>query len=118
MKVPDSSTSSMRFLSSGSRGAYCALTSTEGIFGTRGQSSGAPAAEDPVGRSEQNSYNDRDLQVAQFVLQPVIAGSERPAAAGEAEAEGRAAEHRPRQEAREIHLRDPGRDRDERAQNR
>src|SRR5207237_8418282 len=54
--------------------------------------------------------------VAESVVEPVAAPAERPAAAGQAEGERKAAGEREREEARQWHPDDSGRDRDERAE--
>src|SRR5437660_8702444 len=77
MKTPDSSTSARRSFSAGSRPAYCALTSTSGIWGTAAQSRRADAADYDVGHENHDRGDDRVLGVAEVVVEALVARSER-----------------------------------------
>src|SRR5438105_1985839 len=113
MKTPDSSTSARRSFSAGSRPAYCALTSTSGIWGTAAQSRRADAADYDVGHENHDRGDDRVLGVAEVVVEALVARSERPPGGGQPEAPRYAAEEGEDGEARHGHARDSGRDRDE-----
>src|SRR5262249_29613640 len=114
---PSSSTSAKACWSSGISGAYCALTSTSGIFGTPRH--GRRALSIPQKRQAHNHERDEgDAHVRQRVVELVVVRAERPAAGGEAEAEDRAAEERLRDEAGERLGQDPGGEGDERADHR
>src|SRR5690348_8919503 len=103
--------------SSGISGAYCALTSTSGIFGTPGNGRGALPV--PDGDNRQGDEDDqRDPDVCERVVERVVARSERPAACSEAEAEGGAADRCEREELRQRVTEEPGGDGDERANDR
>src|SRR5437870_7458159 len=118
MNHPESMTSAIRSFSSSSSGAYCALTSTSGIRGTAAQSSPPSSADEPGSDEDDDEENDRDVDEAEVVVEGRPARAERPAAAGEPEAPGDAAEEGEEREAAERHPRQPGGDRDERADNR
>src|SRR5215475_8108703 len=92
MKRPDSRVRANASFSSGTRGAYCALTSTWGIRGTPRHGSGAAAAHDPHGDSDRDQDAHEDVEVAEVVVRLAPARAERPADAGEHEAPDRAAD--------------------------
>src|SRR5690242_12960577 len=71
--------------SSGIRGAYCALTSTCGIF-MGGKGSRATPSPDQVRRETHDSHHDRVLDPAEVVVERVPAGAEPPADPGQDEA--------------------------------
>src|SRR5438874_9392965 len=118
MNVPDSRTSAKVRSSSGISGAYCALTSTSGIGGTASKSRGASSAQDQVDGEEQNSCNDRDLDVAEVVVELLVARAEPPADAGQRAAPDSRADEREHRVAPERDAKDPGGNRDERAHDR
>src|SRR5438094_1624564 len=111
-----SSASANNDLSSSFSGAYCALTSTSGIFGTSTHPS-SPSVEE-IRDDEGDSRNYHIVQVAQRVPRVRVARAERPTGAAEREAEHRDPDGGERQEAPEGHAEDPGGDGDERAQDR
>src|SRR6516225_40089 len=84
--LPSSNTSAKACWSSGISGAYCALTSTSGIFGTpRHGRRALPVPQ--VGSDDSEDAHERDADVGERVVQGVVARAERPASGGEAEAE-------------------------------
>src|SRR5215471_8136817 len=115
MNAPESRTSANARFSSGTSGAYCALTSTSGIRGTALQSIGPNSTQDQVGDEQQNSCNDRDFDEAEVVVEALVARAQRPADAGEREAPDRRADRRQHDVAAERHAEHAGRNRDERA---
>src|SRR5207302_4238648 len=105
-------TSAKACWSSGISGAYWALTSTSGIFGTPGHGRGAPPVPDGCNRNDQ-ADDECDAHVGERVVEGVVARAERPAAGGEPEAERRAAERRERKELRQAFAEQAGRYGDE-----
>src|SRR5437762_8530843 len=111
-----SSASANSDFSSSCSGAYCALTSTSGIFGTSTHPS-SPSVEE-IRDDEDDSGNYHIVQVAQRMPRVRVARAERPAGAAEREAEHCDPDGGERQEAPEGHAEDPCRNRDERPQHR
>src|SRR5580765_4763978 len=118
MNAPDSRISSKARFSSGTSGAYCALTSTSGIRGTSLKSIAASAAQNQIGDQDQNSCNDGDFHEAELVVEALVARAERPADGREPEAPDRRADQRQHDVARERDAEDAGGDRHERANDR
>src|SRR5687768_7421987 len=99
---PPSSTSSRTRFSSGSSGAYCALTSTSGICGTASNPRGAPP-QTQVGEAQHGDGDDGVVGVVERLVEPLPVRPERPAHAGEAEAPHRRSGNRQRDVAAERH---------------
>src|SRR5215218_8715489 len=118
MNVEDSRTAANRSRSSSISGAYCALTSTSGIFGTAAQSSGPPMT-DYCGNDDQHDRRDDDVFcVAELVVEVLPLRAKSPADAGEREAPDRRAGDREQRVAPQRHPHYARRDRDERANDR
>src|SRR6478609_3362016 len=118
MNCPDSSTSEKARSSFGISGAYCALTSTSGISGTLGECRGASVTQDQVARENEDSCNHEVLDVAEAVMEALVARAERPPDGGEREAPQRRADQRQHRVPPERDPEDAGRDRHERAHDR
>src|SRR5438045_1104150 len=118
MKTPPSSTSARRSFSAGSSEAYCALTSTSGIWGTAAQSRRADPADYEIRHDQHDRGGNGVLDEAEVAMEALPARPEAPASPGKTEAPGNATEERENGEARDRHSRNPGRDRDERADDR
>src|SRR5215471_6364445 len=116
MNRPDSSTSPRRSFSSGIRGSYCALTSTSGIIGT--STSPGEMAEDQPGRDEHDGGDHSVVNPTEFIVYPLVAGSDTPADAREQEAPDRRPREREQRVDAEGRAEDPGRYRDEGADDR
>src|SRR5581483_2358669 len=114
---PSSSTPAKACCSSGISGAYCARTSTSGIFGTPGNGRRALPVPGECNRREDED-DERDPDVGERVVERVVARPERPAACAEAEAERGAADRREWEELRQRLAEETGGDGDERADHR
>src|SRR5215210_1891242 len=117
MNWPDSRTDSNRFFSSSASGAYCAWTSTSGIFGTAVKCRGAPVANYSPHDRSQDRRRDHVFGVAERVVELLPARAEGPACAGEREGPRQRARDRQQRVAAKRHPEDAGRDRDEGADN-
>src|SRR5207248_8703574 len=115
MKRSLSSTSRKAASSRGISGSYSARTSTRGIVCTRDHSSRSPPPVHQIRQCENDACRDRVLDVAEVVLEALVARAEGVADADEGERPQSRADERQAQEERERHLEDPRRDRDERA---
>src|SRR5919201_5816472 len=118
MKAPDSSTSAKRRSSSEISGPYWALTSRRGILGTPTSECRPSPPQHPERDSRHEQRADRDLDVAEIVVQPPPVGAERPARGGEREAERDDPEERLNDEPDRRYPPEAGRDRDEGARER
>src|SRR6059058_3961621 len=117
MKIPESRTSATRSWICGIRRSYCAFTSTRGMLGTRAESRCSPS-EQQVHRQENGSCHDDDVDVVKRVVELLVAGAHAPPDARQREApDGRPRDRQQRVPAK-GHAEDPGRDRDERADDR
>src|SRR5712692_3433063 len=102
MKAPLSSTPANARRSSGTTGAYWALTSTRGIRGTGlRQSRRAPTAQNQISRQQQNSCNDDEFDVAEILVKTLVARAEPPADTRKRETPERGAGERENRVARE-----------------
>src|SRR6478672_5761544 len=118
MNSAPASTPSIAWRIRGRSGSYCAFTSTSGIGGTVGKSRGTYLSVDPKGQEHQD-YGDKGvLDVAEVVVEALVAPAGRPADARERERPDGRADRRQDRVAPEGHLEDPCRDRDERADHR
>src|SRR5690242_21294790 len=115
MKPLPSSTSRNAASSRGISGSYSARTSTRGIVCTRGHFSHSDPAIHEIRQRRENPYDDRVLDVAEIVLEALVARSQGIADADEGERPERRPDQGQAEEDSEWHLEDPGRDRDERA---
>src|SRR6188472_313183 len=115
MKPLPSSTSRNAASSRGISGSYSARTSTRGIVCTRGHFSQSDPAIHEIRQRRENPYDDRVFDVAEAVLEAVVARAERVADPDEGEGPERRPDQREPEERREGHFEDPGRDRHERA---
>src|SRR5581483_9507261 len=118
MNAPDSSTSLKRASSCARSGAYCAWTSTSGIFCTAGHSSCASASVQEVAQQRRDAGRDRVLDVLEAVIEPLVAAAEAVAGPGDRERPDRGPDQRQQRVRREGHLEDAGGDRDEGADDR
>src|SRR3954447_6732814 len=114
MYWPPSITSRNADSSSPLNGANWDLTSTRGIGCTAAHSSDV----NEIRRQQKNACNDCKLDVSEIVVRMRVRGSESPAGAGQPEAEDRTTDQGQDEEFAERHADDPGRDRDEGAQQR
>src|SRR6476646_8323761 len=115
MNSAPASTPSIAWRIRGRSGSYCAFTSPSGIGGTVGKSRGTYLSVDPKGQEHQD-YGDKGvLDVAEVVVEALVAPAGRPADARERERPDGRADRRQDRVAPEGHLEDPCRDRDERA---
>src|SRR5436190_11188585 len=114
MNWPPSSTSRNRRSSSGTSGAYCALTSTSGIFGTARDGSRAFATHDQVRHERENACAHRVVDEAEVAVERLVTAPEAPADSRERERPDRGAEQRQEDVADERNPEDARRDRDER----
>src|SRR5215467_4952026 len=114
MKPLPSRTSRNAASSRGISGSYSARTSTRGIVCTRGNSSRSPPPVDEIRQREHDACCDRELDVAEVVLEALVARAEGIADADERERPHGGADERQAEELQERHLEDPGRNRDER----
>src|SRR5262247_4190099 len=112
MKTPASRTSAIRCLRSGSRGAYCALMSTRGMLGTPVESRGPPPPEE-IDDPDDDRRDDRVLDVAEGVVEVLIAPADGVPDPGKCEAPERRAGEREHVVAAERRAEHTGRDRDE-----
>src|SRR4029077_9871427 len=83
---PSSSTSAKACWSSGISGAYCALTSTSGIFGTPRHGRRALSVPEE-GQADREERDEGDADVRERVVERVVVRAQPPAAGGEPEAE-------------------------------
>src|SRR3954469_16188667 len=113
-----SSTPSIASRIRGRRGSYCAFTSTSGIGRTASKSRCTYPSIDPKNEQEEDSEDDEVLDVAEVVVEALVAASGGPADAGEREGPDRRPDRSEHDVAAERHLEDPGRDGDERADDR
>src|SRR5258707_6047518 len=117
MNFPLSRISRNRASSRSWSGAYCALTSISGIC-TATHSSGLGPPVDEIRRAKQNACHDGVLGVFEAVIELLVAGSEPVAHAGDGEGP-HGGSHQGEEGIRsEGHLEHPGRNRDERADDR
>src|SRR5215469_68229 len=115
MKPLPSRTSRNAASSRGISGSYSARTSTRGIVCTRGHFSHSDPTVDPIRDAYKDHEHDRVLDVTEVVLEALVARAEAVADADEGERPDRRPDERQAEEQRERHLEQPGRDRDERA---
>src|SRR3954471_9965025 len=113
-----SSTSRNAASSLGISGSYSALTSTRGIVCTRGHFSHRDPPVHQIRQRGDNACHDRELDVAEGVLEVAVALAERVADADEGERPDGRAEESETEELREGHLEQPRRDGHERAEDR
>src|SRR4029079_15232958 len=113
MKPLPSRTSRTAASSRGISGSYSARTSTRGIVCTRGHFSHSDPAVHERRQRGDDPYDDRVLDVAEVVLEALVARPEGIADADEGERPERRPDQRQAEEARERHLEDPRRNRDE-----
>src|SRR3954454_21099576 len=106
MNRPESSALANASFSSGMSGAYCALTSTCGIATASHRRRPPPPHEQPRRRRDDHD-GDRNVGVAEGVVEVLPARAEPPAGAREGEAPQRGAERGPENVAAERHLEDP-----------
>src|SRR5215469_5545211 len=118
MKPLPSSTSWKAASSRGISGSYSARTSTSGIVCTRRNSSRSHPTVDQKCDAEQDGCDDRVLDVAEVVLEVLVARAEPVADADEGERPDRRSDRGEAEELRKRHLEDPRGDRDERADER
>src|SRR4051812_16010651 len=78
----------------------------------------AATTQEPIRDKRHNSCDDRDLDVAEVVVERLVAAAKGPADPGENHTPERVAEQGEDVVPPERHLEDPGRDRDERARDR
>src|SRR4051812_11981327 len=117
MNSPLASTPSIASRMRGKSGSYCAFTSTRGIRRTARKSRLSPL-HDPIARQGEDQGDDCVLDVAEAVVEVLVAAPGSPARAGERERPDRRAERRQRDIAPELHAEDAGRNRDERPRER
>src|SRR5262249_59493628 len=115
MKSELSSTPSIAARMRGSSGSYCAFTSTSGIGRTAGESRGPQATVDPKRQQDQDCGDNGVLEVAEVVVEALVAASRGPADPGECERPNRRADGREQCVPRERRLEHSRRDGDERA---
>src|SRR5580765_2819718 len=115
MNSASASTPSIASRIRGRGGSYWAFTSTSGIGGTARKSRGTQSSVDPEGQDHQDCGDNDVLDVAEVVVEALVAPSSRPADARKREGPDRRADRRQDRVAPEAHLEDPGRNRDERA---
>src|SRR5436190_17481049 len=113
MKSALASTPSIASRMRGSSGSYCAFTSTSGIGRTPGESRGTQAAVNPERQQHQHEGDDDVLDVAEVVMEALVAAPRRPADAREGECPDGRPDRGQDHVATERHLEDPCRDRDE-----
>src|SRR5579862_6216802 len=118
MKRSLSRTSRNAASSRGISGSYSARTSTRGIVCTRGNFSRSYPPVDQIRHHSQDAYRNQVLDVAEVVLEVLVARAERIADADEGERPDGRAEQCQAEELHERHLEQAGRDRDERADDR
>src|ERR1700722_1263538 len=118
MKRPESSVRANAAVSSGIRGAYCALTSTCGIGGTAPHLNRAARAEHPGAREEDEGDHDGGVEVVDVVAGRVPARPARPPDPPRREGDPGDPGERGGEEPPQRQLEHPGRDRDERAHER
>src|SRR5256886_346340 len=114
MNSPLVSTPSIASRMRGSRGSYCAFTSTSGIGGTIRESRRPPPAHQQIGRETDDRGDDRVFHIAEVVVEPLVAPSEPVAHSREPEGPDRRADQRQHAVAPEAHPEDSRGDRDER----
>src|SRR5438874_4750925 len=102
--------------SRGISGSYSARTSTRGIVCTRGHSSRRPSPVHQIRQPDDDACHDRVLDVAEVVLEVVVALAERVTDAHEGERPDGRAEESQAEELRERHLEQPRWNRYERAE--
>src|SRR5918912_2255122 len=78
MKSPLSSTVSIASRTRGRSGAYCAFTSASGIRGTARKSRGTYPPVSPDGNQCQREQHHGDLDVAEVVMEALVAPARRP----------------------------------------
>src|SRR5207245_4989864 len=101
----------------GISGAYCALTSTSGIFGTPSNGRGAASQHDADNRDDYQA-EDRVLRIPEAVVEAVVALPDTPTDAGQGEAPDRRAHERQHGVRPERCAEDAGGNGDERADDR
>src|SRR6185437_240727 len=104
MKPLPSSTSRNAASSRGISGSYSARTSTSGIVCTRDNSSHSPFPVDQIRQRHDDAYPDRVLDVAEVVLEALVARAEGIADADEGERPERGADECQAQERSQGHL--------------
>src|SRR5215813_4903075 len=118
MKPLPSRTSWNAASSRGISGSYSARTSTRGIVCTRRHSSRSPSPIDQIRQHHGDGSHDRVLDVAEVVLEALVARAEAVADAHEGERPDGRPDESEAEEQRERHLEDPGGNRDEGADDR
>src|SRR6266702_3664675 len=104
MKRCPSSTSRKAASSRGISGSYSARTSTRGIVCTRGHSSRSPPPVHQIRQCENDACRDRVLDVAEVVLEALVARAEGVADADEGERPQGGPDESEKQERRRRHL--------------
>src|SRR5262245_15408782 len=108
MKSALASTPSIASRMRGSSGSYCAFTSTSGIGRTVGKSRGPQSTVDPK-RQEEEDYDDNGIfDVAEIMMEALVASAGGPANARERERPDRRADGGQHRIAPERHLEDTG----------
>src|SRR3954451_25144303 len=118
MKPWPSRTSRNAASSRGISGSYSARTSTRGIVCTRGHSSRRSSPVHQIRQPGDDASHDRVFDVAEVVLEVVVALAERVAGADEGERQDGRADESQAEELPERHLEQPRRNRYERAEDR
>src|SRR5436190_4458387 len=88
----------------GSRGSYCAFTSTSGIGRTVRKSRGTESAVNPEGQQHEHDQHHDVLHVAEVVVEALVAAARGPADSGECEGPDRRPDRGQRHIASEPHL--------------
>src|SRR4051812_20422950 len=117
MNSPLASTPSIASRMRGNNGSYWAFTSTSGIGRTISKSRLSPAPDQIAGQSEDESHH-RVLDVAEVVVEALVASARAVPDTGERERPDRRADGGQDDVAPERHPEDPRRNRDERADHR
>src|SRR3954451_6662463 len=118
MKPWPSRTSRNAASSRGISGSYSARTSTRGIVCTRGHFSLSHPPIDQIRQQGDDAYDDRVLDIAEAVIKAAIARTEPVAGACKGEGPHGGTCEREQRVRKQPHLEDPGRDRDEGADDR
>src|SRR6266508_3444830 len=113
MNSPLASTPSITSRMRGRSGSYCALTSTSGSGRTVSKSRRPNSAHYEIQEESQDSGHNGVVREAEVVVEGLVAPAQAPACACEREAPGRGADEGEDRVAPEGHPEDPGRDRDE-----
>src|SRR5438128_1327442 len=94
MKSPLASTPSIASRIRGRSGSYCALTSTRGIGRTTREFRRAVPADQDIGCEGDHGHDDRVLDEAEVVVEPLVAPTGAPPDTREREAPDRRADQR------------------------